>query len=86
MQTENVKRALLEMKGMHDVCIEGDKIEIQYDLIQATLDQITDQLALTGAGFGDDWLDRLKLAFINNMEEIEISSLEVTCPTKFGQI
>jgi YHS domain-containing protein len=76
-QAEQVKQALLEMKGMHEVCIEGGKIEIQYDLMQVTTEQIADKLALAGAGLGGGWVDRLKLAFINNLEEIEISSLEV---------
>ncbi|HCI14130.1 MAG: hypothetical protein A2Z65_09430 [Gallionellales bacterium RIFCSPLOWO2_02_58_13] len=76
-QAEPVKRALLEMRGMHEVCIEGDKIEIQYDLIQVTSEQITDKLALIGADLGGGWIGHLKLAFINNLEEIEISSLEV---------
>ena len=77
IQAEQVKHALLEMMGIHEVCIEGDKIEIQYDLMQVTAEQIVDKLALIGANLGGGWVDRLKLAFINNLEEIEISSLEV---------
>lgn len=77
IQAEQVKQALLAMMGVHEVSIEGDKIEIQYDLIQVTTGQIADKLALIGAGLGGGWIDRLKLAFINNLEEIEISSLEV---------
>ncbi len=76
-QAEQVKRALLEMMGIHEILIEGDKIEIQYDLIQVTAEQIADRLALIGAGLGGGWIDRFKLAFINNLEEIEINSLEV---------
>lgn len=76
-QAEQVKRALLEMMGIHDVCIEGNKIEIQYDLIQVTVEQIADKLALIGASLGGSWIDHLKLAFINSLEEVEISSLEV---------
>ena len=77
LQAKQVKRALLEMMGIHEVFIEGDKIEIQYDLIQVTAEQIADKLALIGADLGAGWIDRLKLAFINNLEEIEVSSLEV---------
>ncbi len=76
IQAEQVKQALLEMMGMHEIVIEGDKIEIQYDLMQVTAEQIADKLALIGADLGGGWIDRLKLAFINNLEEIEISSLE----------
>jgi len=77
IQAEQVKQALLAMMGVHDVSIEGGKIEIQYDLIQVTTGQIADKLALIGADLGGSWVDRLKLAFINNLEEIEINSREV---------
>lgn len=77
MQAEQVKRALLEMMGIHEVTIEGDKIEIQYDLIQVTAEQIADKLGLIGIKLGGGWIDRLKLAFINNSEETEVGSLEV---------
>lgn len=77
IQAEQVKQALLEMMGMHVVCIDGDKIEITYDLIQVTAEQIVDKLGLIGTHLGSGWMDRLKLAFINNLEEIEINSLEV---------
>ncbi len=77
IQAEKVKGALLEMRGMHEVSIEGEKIEIQYDLIIVTAEQIADKLASIGASLGEGWIDHLKLAFINNLEEIEINSLEV---------
>ena len=76
-QAEQIKKSLLEMMGIQEVCIEGDKIKIQYDLIQVTAEQIADKLALIGANLGGGWIDRLKLAFINNLEEVEINSLEV---------
>lgn len=77
IQAEQVKRALLEMMGIDEVCIEGDKIEIQYDLIQATVEQIAGKLASIGVDLGGGWTDRLKLAFINYLEGTEMSSLEV---------
>ena len=77
MQVEQVKRALLEMMGIHKVCIESDKLEVQYDLMQVTTEQIADKLALIGADLGGGWMDRLRLAFINYLEETEMSGLEV---------
>lgn len=76
-QAELVKRELLSMMGIIEICIEGGKIEIQYDLMQVTAEQISDKLALIGAELGGGWIDRLKLAFINYQEECEIGSLEV---------
>ena len=77
IQSKQVKNTLLEMMGVLDICIDGDKIEIQYDLMQTDVEQITVQLALIGTDLGRGWVDRLKLAFINYQEECEISSLEV---------
>ena len=75
-QSEQIKHALFSMMGIHAICIDGRKIEIKYDLMQVTVEQIADQLALIGACFGGGWVDRLKLAFINYQEECEIGSLE----------
>lgn len=77
IQAEQVKHALHEMMGIHKVYIEGNRVEIQYDLIQVTAEQIADKLGVVGTGLGGGWKDRLKLAFINYLEETEIDSLEV---------
>ncbi len=77
MQAEKVKGRLLEMMGMHEVRVDGDRMDIRYDLMQVTAGQIAEKLTATGAELGDGWVDRLRLAFINNLEDIEISSLEV---------
>lgn len=77
-QAELVKRALLSMMGISEIRIDGDKIEIQYDLMQVTAEQIADKLALIGTELGGRWMERLKRAFINYQEECEIGSLEVT--------
>lgn len=77
-QGKLVKSALLEMMGISDVCIESNTIKIQYDLMQATAEQIADKLALIGTELGGGWMNRLKLAFINYQEECEIGSLDVT--------
>jgi len=76
-QAGQVKNALLTMMGVESVCIEGNKIAIQYDLIQATAEQIANQLALIGAELGSGWVERLRLGFINYQEECEIGNLEI---------
>lgn len=77
VQSEQVKKALLSMMGIQAVRIKANKIEIQYDLIQVTTEQIADKLSYIGSELGGDWVDRLKLAFINYLEECEVGSLEV---------
>lgn len=77
VQSEQVKRKLLEMMGIISVCIDGNKLEIQYDLMQVTAEQIANKLVQIGAELGGGWIGGLKLAFINYLEEREIDSLEV---------
>lgn len=54
------------------------KTRFEYDLMQATTEQIASKLALTGAELGGGWMGALKLAFINYLEEREVDSLELT--------
>jgi len=53
-------------------------MEIQYDLILVTEEQIENRLMSVGAALGQGWADRLKRAFIHFEEEFEIDNLEVT--------
>lgn len=76
-QEDVVKRALREMMGIIDICIEGKEIDVRYDLMQITAGQIADRLASVGSELGSSWMERLKLAFINYQEECEIGNLEV---------
>jgi len=76
-QIVHVKRTLFEMMGIQAVSIEKNTIEIQYDLLQVTVEQIADTLELIGTQLGGGLMGRLKLAFIDFQEEGEISRLEV---------
>lgn len=64
------------MMGIKKVNIEGDKIVITYDLLEATAKQIESVLEKTGnkvsAGFGES----LKRAFIHYIEETILDNLE----------
>lgn len=77
VQAEQVKQALCEMMGVKEVQADKNKIEVEYDLMQATLEQISAKLASVGAELGGGWVERIKLALINNMEEVEISGMQV---------
>jgi YHS domain-containing protein len=76
-QSERVRSALFEMMGIHDVQTEGNVLEIRYDLMQATAEQIADRLTQVGAEFGGGWVSGLRLAFVYYLEECEIGALEV---------
>ena len=77
-QSKQVRDALTGMMGVQNVRIEGDAMEIQYDLILVTEEQIENRLMSVGAALGQGWADRLKRAFIHFEEEFEIDNLEVT--------
>ena len=77
-QSRQIYDALTDMMGVRNVHIDGGKLDIQYDLIQVTEEQIENKLASVGAALGQGWADRLKRAFIHFEEEFEIDNLEVT--------
>lgn len=64
------------MMGIHYVEISGDRIDITYDLLQATEAQIEAAIADAGAVLGDDWAERLRRSFVHYMEETEAVILE----------
>jgi YHS domain-containing protein/copper chaperone CopZ len=67
--------AVRAMMGVKSVTVSGDEIEITYDLLQATAEQIEAKLAEAGARIGEEWPERLRLAFIHYTEECEIGNL-----------
>jgi len=77
-EAKQVKEALQAMMGVKDITVEADMIEITYDLLQATLKQVEDKLVETGVQLGSGWGERLRRAFLQESEEIQIESLEVT--------
>ena len=73
-----VEEALRAMMGIRALQVGGDTIEITYDLLQATLKQIEDRLVETGVRLGNGWAERLRRALLQESEELQIESLEVT--------
>ena len=66
-----------DMMGIKHIEIEGDTIDIQYDLVQVTEAQIESALVEVGATLSHSWSERLQCAFVHYFEETEIASLEV---------
>ncbi len=66
---------LMEMMGVKEVTVEGDKIEITYDLLQVTESQIEKMLVEVGLQLGGSWLERLRRGWVDNSEEIELDNL-----------
>jgi len=79
-QADRLERKLLEMMGVQSVTVKGDRLEITYDLLQATEQQIEAQLAEAGIALGEGWAERLRRAFVQYLEEREVDSLECRPP------
>ncbi len=70
--------SIQQMMGIERIEIREDAIEIDYDLLQATEAQIEFRLAAIGATLNRRWSERLRRAFVDFVEENEVSNLEVS--------
>ncbi len=75
-QADRIGQKLGEMMGIQSVTVAVDRLEITYDLLQATEQQIETKLAEIGVTLGEGWGDRLRRAFVQYLEECELGSLE----------
>lgn len=65
------------MMGIKYIVVAGDTIDITYDLLQVTAEQIETRIGQAGIHLGTGWGERLQRGFVHNFEEIEVDSLEV---------
>jgi len=82
---EIVAEILRGMTGVKAVLIDGDQIQLSYDLLQVTAEQIEAQVGKLGAQLREGWPDGLRLAFIHYVEDCTIGSLEVSEPHLNGR-
>jgi YHS domain-containing protein len=83
-QASLLNNALATMAGVKQVFAEGDRVEITYDLLQVTAEQIETKITEICICLGGDWLERIHLAFVHYQEECEVSNLEVKEPHVYG--
>ncbi|MEO8332547.1 MAG: YHS domain-containing protein [Gallionella sp.] len=76
-QAKMLSDALQAMMGIQSVSVEGDCVEITYDLLQATAEQIEEKLAEIGVQLGEGLAERLRRAFVHYEEECEAGNMEV---------
>ena len=72
-----VTERIQSMMGIRRVEVTGDRIDITYDLLEATEAQIEEAIAQAGASLGRGLADRLSRAFVHYLEETEVDNLEV---------
>ncbi len=66
---------LMEMMGVKSVVVDGNKINITYDLLQVTEMKIEKALVEIGLQLGDGWLERLCRSWIRGSEETKLDNL-----------
>ena len=66
---------LTAVMGVQEVIVEGDKVNITYDLLQVTESQIEKVLHEIGLQLGGSWLEVLRRGWVHNSEEIELENL-----------
>lgn len=76
-QANRLIEALQAMMGIVFVDVDGDKIDIAYDLLQVTAEQIETKLSEIGLQLGEEWMEQLRRAFVHFEEELEVENLEV---------
>jgi len=75
-QAEQLSSALLNMMGIKSVHIEGKRMQITYDLIQVTAQQIEIAIEQAGDALGHGLSSKLKRSFVHYLEETELNNLE----------
>ena len=81
---DKVVEYLESMMGIQHIEINGNCIEIIYDLLQATESQIEKKIIDAGIVLGDDMTEKIRRAFIHFMEETEVESLEARPGSRRG--
>jgi len=71
-----LSKALYAMMGIKNVNCDGRCLEISYDLLQATADQIERTITDFGARLGGNWAEKLRRAFVHYVEETELLNME----------
>jgi YHS domain-containing protein len=69
-------KELYDMMGISKIDIDGMEIDVTYDLMEATAEQIEDRMVDIGIKLGEEWSQRLRRGLIHLLEETEVSSLE----------
>jgi YHS domain-containing protein len=72
------------MMGINTIEINGNCIEITYDLLQVTELQIEKKITEAGIVLGENLTEKIRRAFVHFAEETEVESLEARPGAKAG--
>ena len=76
LEFEQLIEGLRSLMGVRKVHVNNMILEITYDLMKVTAEQIENRLVEIGLNLGGQWPERLRRSFINFVEEFEISGLD----------
>lgn len=76
-QAKKLIETLQEVMGIKSVEVDGDMIDIIYDLLQITAEAIETRIDEIGVQLGEGWTEKLHRVFVHNVEELEVDNLEV---------
>lgn len=72
--------ALNSLMGIKELLVMNNTIDISYDLLQTTLQQIEDELMTIGVELGGDWVNRLRRSLLHKSEKLQLDSMEIAPP------
>lgn len=72
---EGITRAVMALKGVEDVRVDGDQVLVDYDLMQVSLSDIEQAIVAQSGGLRDRIPDRVERALIHYSEECELDNL-----------
>jgi YHS domain-containing protein len=75
LQREALMVELKRLMGVRNISIEGDRLSIDYNLLEVTAGQVEAALAQAGAAIGSGWAERLKRGWVRYTEENELDHL-----------
>jgi len=75
MQAEALMMALNQLMSVQNISIEGNRISIDYNLLEVHAGQIEEALVTAGASMGSGWAERLKRGWVHYTEENELDNL-----------
>lgn len=70
-----INDTLLGVMGVKQVSVQGDSLDISYDLLETSEAQIEEQIASIGVQLGNGWVERLRRALVHYEEECELDNL-----------
>jgi len=85
MQGEALMMSLNQLMSVQNISVEGNRIAIDYNLLEVNANQIEQALVNAGAAMGSGWAERLKRGWVHYTEENELDNLvapEAACCNK----